>query len=242
MVHTRPPWTTKWRMATIFGQIDQGELVTRLGSIDTFDRRGNILFIDGFEGSMLKWEGLTRGEGASVSLNNTYARNGDISVKCVSGDANNDYAGIRKYLSFPVKSKTGFEISFTHNVNVKYYEITMIFYDGTVSYSAIVRLDVDGTQIRVWYGTGAWKDITTTLPLEEIGRLFHTIKLVADLTTGYFSRLILDNVTYDLSGLQLVSGAPDVDPYLYCQFWFKNTGVSTRTVYLDDAIVTINEE
>ena len=46
MVHTLPDYSTKYRMTNVFGNIDHSELAARLGSPSTFDRRGNIIFMD----------------------------------------------------------------------------------------------------------------------------------------------------------------------------------------------------
>ena len=34
---------------------DMGEVAARLGSIDIYDKRGDVVFFDNFEGAFLRW-------------------------------------------------------------------------------------------------------------------------------------------------------------------------------------------
>ena len=48
--------------------VDYGELATRLGSIVSFNREGNVIFWDDFEKTPIKWLNLTGGIRGRLSL------------------------------------------------------------------------------------------------------------------------------------------------------------------------------
>ena len=68
MVHTLPDYTTKYKTAIVFGNLDHAELAARLGSIDIYDRRGAVIDLDNFEAPYMRWIGETLGGGGNVTL------------------------------------------------------------------------------------------------------------------------------------------------------------------------------
>ena len=81
MVHTLPPWTSKYRLVKIFANVDVAELVVRLGSPVSFDRRGNVVLIDDFAASVIKWSYPGYGTGNGHELSTAWAKSGSQSLK-----------------------------------------------------------------------------------------------------------------------------------------------------------------
>lgn len=241
MVHTLPDYSTKYRLASLFGNIDTAELAARLDSIVTHDRRGYVLFMDDFEGSVLRWEALTQGVGAAVALDTTNQLSGIQSVKCTTGNLTGDYSGIRRKIVYPVLSKLGFEVSFTATTGIDYYKLVTYVYIGTIRYQGQIRLDVTADNMQILNSLGGTTIFNSSLPLTVEDNLFMKIKLVIDPVTGYYTRFILNNVTYDLSSYPLYSAASSTNPYYYYSFQSYNSGDASRTFYIDDCIMTIDE-
>ena len=55
MGHGYPDYGTQGPVSTVHSIQDLGELAVRLGSIVTFDRRGNVLWLDGFDSGIGAW-------------------------------------------------------------------------------------------------------------------------------------------------------------------------------------------
>ena len=55
MAHGHPDYGGAAPLATVYTLQDLAELAARLGSIDVFDRRGNVLLLDDFESGIKKW-------------------------------------------------------------------------------------------------------------------------------------------------------------------------------------------
>lgn len=242
MAHTLPPWTSKWRMATIFGQIDQGELAARLGSINTFDRRGDTVWMDDFEDSSLKWDAYTSGSGGSISLDNTRARNGDQSCKMVPGSGANFTAYMYNYIPLPVGSNLGFECSFTGHVDISYILLNVKFHDG--NFLKECGLALSFTTDKLYY----YKDPTPTWIEFQDGwapfahnYLFSTAKLVFNSRTTDYIRALVNDKPYNLSPYDYYSTGSGVNPYVAFAITITNSKAGNPAIYIDDVIFTQNE-
>lgn len=241
MVHTLPPWTSKWRMAKIFGQIDSGELATRLGSIDTFDRRGNIVWMDDFEASTLKWNSLTIGANGSGVLSTETARNGASCFKMVTDAVTGRGWQIVKRLPIPESGRIGIEFSVSSADDKWNLALTLALYTlaGTINanltwneeFHKLWIIPLEGGSEDFFFDAYHFNDIYN----------FYTMKLVVDFSTSKFVRAIWNDYARDLSGYALRPTA-FVDSY----FMSININVTAKenaakTVYIDDVIVTQNE-
>lgn len=241
MVHTLPDYTTKYKMVTLFGQIDMGEVAARLGSPVTFDRRGQIVMIDDFEAASLKWTTSSWGTGNDISLATNAARNGDQSCRLTGGSDGLKYALIYRYLPLPVDSQIGFEISFCLDTNLDYFAVIPVFFDGTNKHSPQIRFDRADAILYVFDHNGVGQTIASGVNLQDTVILFHTLKFVVDRSTGYYVRCILNDTEYDISSYQYQVAADASDPYISMQLWNMPETGENGVLYLDDFILTQNE-
>lgn len=241
MVHTLPPWTSKWRMATIFGQIDSGELAARLGSINTFDRRGNVLWMDDFEDNIDKWALLISEATGSIALSTATARNGATSAKLTTGPTILDFVRMWRLISYPQVGKFGLETSFTVAGNKEIYKFSFYYDNGTVLKLTDIEYDSDTDLLRYTDSGGVWQDIATSLDLHDNPHLFHTMKLVCDFENDEYIRLLLDKEVYPLTDVALNVGGVSTSPHLFVEYNFINGENASKTCYIDDVIVTQNE-
>ncbi len=249
MAHGQPDYGAQAVKKTVFGQADLAETAARLGSIVTFDRRGDIVWFDDFEGDVFKWDRNPSGVGSAIVVSPEAARNGAFSAKLTTGDVIDDYATIFHYSPYPVTSRVGFEVSFTVHDDLSNLIFSQRLYDGNDEHYARVRylpaLDV----LEYLDRNAVWQNLVAGLDLYDATYIFHTIKLVIDLDTQEYVRIIVDDVDYDLSVLEpplllpLYRHTPDV---LTTPHWEQIvdviTGVNANVSnYVDDAIVTQNE-
>ncbi|MFH1593720.1 MAG: hypothetical protein ABID09_03365, partial [Candidatus Omnitrophota bacterium] len=85
MAHTNPDYTSKGKLNTITASTDNAELAVRLGSVVTFDRRGNVIFIDDFEGATLFWTTGGAGVGNVEALTAAWGKSGSQSCELTAG-------------------------------------------------------------------------------------------------------------------------------------------------------------
>jgi len=241
MVHTLPDYTTKYKMATIFGQIDTGELAARLGSIDTFDRRGNVVWMDDFEGPILKWDVIAVGTGAAVVLDTTYVKNGSQSVKLTTGDAVGNYAEISRSLSLPVETRLGLEASFTSTDHLSYYYFSLAIYDGSLEHIARITYKPPTDILEARDSPTTSKTIASALKLYPLEGLFNTIKFVIDYSTKKYVRCILNEVEYPIPTVTYATATNYTTPYAKLIIHIVTGYNSNQSMYLDNVIFTQNE-
>ena len=241
MPHGHPDYGISAPIKTEYALSDLGELAARLGSIDTFDRRGNVIFLDPFENTLNKWETTLVGTGASAALAADMARNGAYSLKLVTGNLTNNYAAITNRLAYPVISRLGLE--FSSYLYGLYGHIYLLFelYDGTYRHSFGIRYTAVTNTWEYRSSNGSWLMFSGPPINLHYGALFHTFKLVIDPENNHYARFILNNIQTDISNYAgwLVSNplTPRILTYICC----TTLQDASHTIYLDDVIITQNE-
>jgi len=241
MPHGQPDFGMYAIAETIYRLSDMGELAVRLGSIVTHDRRGDVIWFDDFEGTLNKWDQYPIGTGAKIEQSADSARNGGRSCKLTTGNAINDYAMILKWLPYPILSKIGFEISFTLDAELGHVTNYLYLYDGTKQYRAYVDYHPDIDKLYYLDEDGTSHLLAENLDLAEYSTYYHTWKLVVDLATKKYVRLILDEKTYDLSSYGICSVASATLPCINALVYAITHVAANKSIYVDDAIITQNE-
>lgn len=241
MAHGRPDYGVGGKKVTTFALDDMAELAARLGSIVTFDRRGDVIWLDDFEDNINKWEQSTPGAGASIALSTEAAHNGAKSCKIVDG-SDNWWSAITRVLGIPVVSKTGSELSFADQDDDTKLELRSQFYNGTDIYRAAIRYVPDEGNFDVEDETLGWVTLASGISIPSHVYAWQTMKLVWDLDSKKYVRAILNDTEYDLSAYTPVDVGTSavrqliIDIYL----WPEVTG-GNRHGYVDDFILTQNE-
>lgn len=241
MAHGHKDYGPGAPISTVYTLQDMAELAARLGSADIFDRRGNVIFADSFEGSLSKYVTDPHGSGASMAISNAKAFHGDFSCKLVTGDALNDYCILYKYLPYPVLSKIGLEISWYMEQNMDQIAFDIFLYDGTYEWDAGVKWKRSNN---TWYyidGNGYYIALTPTVNYSEGSTRFNSVKIVADFVEKEYIRLIANNLSCDLSGKGLSSLPSAINPQLMAYIFTRTNTNASCIVYLDSMIVTQNE-
>ncbi len=241
MVHGQPDYGLYAAKKTVFGLADLGELAARLGSVVTFDRRGDVMLFDDFEDNLNKWQRAMVGIGAAIVLSNTQCRNGSRSVKVTSGNVIGNASTLTRFMAYPVVSKMGFEISFTYHANFLSLEWIFTLYDGTNYHQGRIKYTDATGALSYQDSAGAYQVIVDGLSLYNLDFLFHTIKMVVDFTTDKYARLILNNIEYDLSDYGLYAPADAGRPRVQTQLRVITATAANNSMYYDDAIWTQNE-
>lgn len=241
MAHGQPDYGAYTQKRTTYGLADMGELAARLGSIVTFDRRGDVIWLDDFESDVQKWTFNQTGVGGALVSDATRARNGGFCAHLTTGGALGNIGATTHRSPYQVISKTGFEISFTLNGNISEYLFSLYFYDGVNYHAAIVRF-LPATNTLEVDNNGAWVQVATAIPMAAALYLFHTLKLVGDFTAiMQYVRVILNEVEYDLSAYNLREALNPAGRQLSVALQLTTGVASSQGCYVDDAIITQNE-
>jgi len=228
----------------IYTLADMGELAVRLGSIVTFDRRGNVLWMDNFESGIEGWEDGSGDGNHSFSWNPTYHRSGGFCAKLTTDDDTDDNAFMLRRLPYPTLSKNGFEYSFINDIRRKEQYIRLDHYDGDDLLRGYLRWTQSTRTWAYYTGTsypGSWVDLAPVIKLEGLVPIFHTIKLVCDFENGEYVRLLVNDTVYDMSGIPLYSVGAGDSPQLVAYIMAVTDSDHATNAYIDDVIITQNE-
>ena len=241
MAHGYPAYGNV-RRSTVFGQeISQAELAARLGSIDTYDRRGEVAWFDDFEAGLGAWKTDFAGTGGAVARSTVLPRNGAYAVLLTAGSTETRWAVIEHTLSLFRAGHVGFEVSFSPNTYVAYVDVYVDWNDGSLFHTFIVRYAVVEQELQYLTSDSSYVTFAENLVLFDDMPGFHTAKLVVDSAALLYSRFLLDDVEYSLTGLVPPTSVSTEAPYLNVGVSiFSQVGVN-GTVFVDDVIVTQNE-
>jgi len=241
MAHTRPDYTTSSKMATIYGEVDNGELAARLGSINTYDRRGNIVFMEDFEGALFNWQINNNGAGAGSVLAAAYSRTGSQAAQLTAGSGLNGYTTIWKYWPLPVSTQIGLECSFTTHASLDRFVAEISIYDGVTLHATTCGCSVSADEIYFNTGPVGVESCITNLGLYNSDYNFHTMKFAFDYSTDYWMRILFDNYSYDASAWPIHTELSAITPRMYIGLWAVCEIVANPVIYVDDVILTQNE-
>lgn len=241
MVHTLPPWTSKYKMLKIFGQIDSGELAARLGALSLQDRRGNLVWCDDFESPVTKWTHTATGTGASVALSADYSTLGSQSMKITTSASTAESSLISRYFTLPPQTRIGCEFMCMPVDSKMVCTLIMNGYDGSNFYDPRVRVNFATDVVQYYHITEGWKTIDSDLKFYDGIKTWLFVKLVFDWDTKKYVRLMVGKEEYDLSAQSIKSSGSGAEPLLSLEIWATPSENASHIIYLDNVVLTQNE-
>lgn len=241
MAHGTPDWghsktTTVYPLVT-----DLAELAARLGSIDTYDRRGNVSYMDDFTHGKEAWHEITTGSGAAIELSTTAPQWGANHLKLTGGSDSTRLAQVSRYLAVPVLSSVGLEFGVCFPTSWSNFRISIRYDDGTDQHRGGITLSDQADKIYYLDDAGANQEVDDLIDLISLRNLYHQVKLVVDLSGDTYVRLMLDQTTYDLSDYALYTATSAAEPRLFVWLEVESRAAQNDYVYIDGVIITHNE-
>lgn len=236
-----PSWQKYRAFGPVYEEIRLAEHAARLGSIVTHDRRGDVLFLDGFEGGLNKWVNVATGGGASVTLWNSTTRNGGAALKVLTSATNEEESGVERYTPLSVLSKMGCEFSLVFPAADAYAIIYLYLFSGAKVYTTKLRYRISTQKLSYWDSAGAWQDLSPIQAVYQGGVGFSTLKLVVDGVVGEYRRAVLNGITWDMTDIAAQEAANNTAPCVYISARVAAMDSVAVAVIIDDVILTQNE-
>jgi len=237
-MHARP------KRAGVYSVTDLGELAARLGALDVYDRRGDVVWMDDCEDAITKrWTVTGSGAGYSAGQNWLYCKNGVSAYRLIGGSDSDRYMMITKLMAnAPAASKVGLEWSFALDSNIEYLEIGMQYFDGAERYDYLARYTISTKILSFYNSQSEWEEIETLgYDLFEGPPDWHTWKLVIDAYEEDPERIMLDGWEFLLSDFSPASDTDSGDPGLQLHIKAVSSSGQNGEMYVDDILFTINE-
>ena len=217
-----------------------GELAARLGSPMNWDKRGQVVrietFADGFGAALT---GVS-GTGALVILQPTVFQMGGYSCQLTTGTTVNRSATVTIYSDYSPSGRIGLEAVFSMVDQPDNINITATIWTGVYNYTMGSRLNKATGQLQVYNSAAAWVNVTA-YSIPAVPQVFFSVKIVLDLDTQYWVRMLAKGAEFDLSAIEAKRVLSGVHPYITFSVQAKEDAAVSHTIYVDRMIITTNE-
>jgi hypothetical protein len=224
-----------------FSLQDFGELAARLGSVMSYDRRGEVIWFDTFSYGISGWTIGTSGAGAGVSLDAGNGLHGGYSAKLLSGTGVSRLASIQKIFSIFERGRCAIEFCFEPSSGVEHVLILFNYSSGGRQRSAGVKIRYDNNTVEYQSGNNIYTSIVTDFDDEQAYTKIVFCKLVLDTENNEYVRALINHHHIDLQGEEV----PDVGAfsftYFSCVIRVVGTSGSNDPLLVKQAIFTSNE-
>jgi len=220
---------------------DLSELAARIGSVDVYDRRGEVVVIDDITHGLSGWgkSGTGLNWAANIVVDPVY--HSPFALQLIADAAPGSLTQVFKYYDQVIAAKTGLEIGICFTVEFDYFQMYIVHDNLIRKQNAVLKIDNTNKQISVMDDSLTFKVIDAiTPPVFAYGK-FHDVKLVADFSSGYYMRLLYDEHQYDLSKYKLAVGGTPSDEHMETLFTLASNGSNAGFAYMGHMIVTSNE-
>lgn len=221
--------------------IGLGEVIACLSPGKRFDNRGQIFFLDSFEEGLSKGWSVAGATNGAVELSTTSCKHGGYGLKLTTGSGENEYSEYGYPLLYPIFGRVGVEVSFTVENDTEYIIIEMSLYDGSTQYIWGVRYDEDNNKIQYKPSVGDWTDLITGVALYEYPQGYHTIKMVVDLGTKKYLRVLVDGWSWTTGDLDIYTHDSDTSKRYIGRILHYGASGKNAVSYIDNVIFTQNE-
>lgn len=241
MPHGAQDWYKYRRTAVSYPIDDLAELAARLESIDVFDRRGDVIFLDGFENGLNKWEIQTAGAASTASISPIPVKSGGYSILLAPAIPAVDYARIETLQPYPALTKIGLECAFSFDSNIRYVYLWIGIYTGAQTASARILYSKSAETLSYVTTAAANVAFATNVNLQADIDLFHIAKVVIDINNLTYVRFILDDNEYNLANAVLNITGDATYSHLVIRISASSNDADIGNAYIDNAILTANE-
>lgn len=241
MGHGRPDASNVVSTTDLYQVTDMAELAARLGSILTYRRSGEVVYLDDFSHGLAHWVDDSAAEGADITLQNDVARSKGVGARLDVPAGGAGIANLRGYFPVVGSERISAQAEFCIAEAVGAVEIAMTHYDRATAYTWRMRYSPDTSILSYFDADAAYTALADPLYLTQLAHFFHNLKLTIDLSTGEYVRVTVNDNDYSMAGIAAYSTPSAVGPYVRVTFGARSATPAARFVYLDNLILTRNE-
>lgn len=231
--------TTQTHVAS--GISDPGEAAARLGSINVYDRRGWTVWMDDFEAPNSSWMAAFVLPGVSPVLATTASWMG-VQSMYFSSAIGFGQSELAKWCPLLRLGRMGVEFwvrGYTRTPG--YFRCLIDIYDGVNQTRAEVRVDFEASTVSIVTPLGTFVIDTGAFPAAVAMMPFVPIKVVVDMDTDMYTRLLVGSSEYDISMNALVNIGVTTDRIIRAYFNLQGGPAAATYTWLDNFILTQNE-
>jgi len=241
MPHGTPDWWGVEPTSTVHQVQDAGELAARLGSPDTYDRRGNVVWIDSFGHGLAAWKLGGNGTGYSAVLSSARAYFAPYSVHLTGGSTGTYEANMFRRSPSQAASKLGLEVAWNVGATPVYVQAHLSYYDGAYAHVFRIRWNSVDNDLEYLDANQVWQDLDTDYQVMVESAAWSIFKVVGDPSIDEYVRVLAGKDEYALAGIPCWVPASAVYPSIYAGVVVYTTSGHNGHVYVGHVILTQNE-
>ena len=241
MPHGLPDWWGAAPKSTTYGLQDMAELAVRLGGISSFDRRGDIIFMEDFSSGTARVYTSGSGTGYDAYPSTDAPLSGGVHLMLQAGNAANNLAWLTKEMVYPVLGRVGLECAFVARSDQMYFKTRIFEYVSIERAEYSVRYAVQTGKLEILQSNGTYA-VLGTPGLTYLGyNDYNVMKMVVGILNGRYVRVLFNDHTYIADAYQ-----PYVTGGIYRKCMAADVEVTANDansmpVPVDNFIVTQNE-
>ena len=217
---------------------DMGEVAARLGSIVTYDKRGDVVDFDSCEDAVLRWAVYPGTVNDYARLDSTSVKSGSQAIRLHSDNVSGAGVTITRGIPVLASKRLGFEVSFSRLSTGVNLQLLIYYFTGVKYYLAALKLDNFIRKLYVWNIAGGWTEVADSGYLFEMNFLFSTVKLVADFEALLYQRLLFNPYEHDISSIPLYSFLNTAAPHIMMHISLNNLDAAGGDVWIEDIVWT----
>jgi len=218
-----------------------GELAARLGSIVTYDRRGELIWYDDFRYGLGCWTISLAGTGADVSLSTDGLSVAPYCVKLTAGSSGTRLARMNRELGVIELDRAGAEFSFTQIAPSTIVEFEIVVCLKPFLHYISVNLDVTDNKIYVRNAANVFEQVAVLSDVYKNGNIVNSLKVVWDISDNTYIRLLINRFAIDVSTIGLYTIAAGITNSINVQMSLRGEGGPNENMRIYHSILTSNE-
>lgn len=220
---------------------DMGELASRLGAPNVFDRTGTLIWAEQFTYGLNNWVLSQTGYGQDPWLIASPYLYKPNAVKLSAQAGGTGQSQILITLPFPYESPMGIE--FAYNPNIRATELYFYgnLYTGTHMYSFAVEFWLLTGIIKVMTTGGATEEVYEDTLGYKLTNVYNITKVVLDLENKKYARIMFNKYDIPVTDVVFHSATSDLRPKLTLLLRLASAGTYVETILIDNIIFTLDE-
>ena len=170
MVHGTPDWGGAAPKSTTYKLDDHAELAVRLGSMVSYDRRGEVIWANNFAEGGRSFFCVGAGVGEETYLTCEGALSGGLCLCLKTGNLVGDFQRAYQFGYYTVEGGLGQEVWFAPMDNWSEFILQTILYNDLISYEYALKYSYVNQKLYLYDDTGAWQvigsDVGINFPFE----------------------------------------------------------------------------
>ncbi len=221
--------------------IGLGELAARLGGLQRWDARGQLLYGLDFATGIPLNAAITLSAGCTITHAVGYGYNGGYCADFYTPAIASRLAELAFGVAPTASTKNGLEITFNASAQAGTLSLRIEVYTGANEYDYRIDWNLFSGAFQYMDSNGAMQNVPgVSIPLNTYTGM-SSFKLAVNSTTVKYMRMLANNQQVDLSAYSGRSGAVNIQPQIIVRTRLTSYSVVAVHVYVDNVVVTHNE-